>query len=508
MITITTNLNANSASRNPAKLLGSTDAYETVAGTAGVYGIEFATNPSVDDFFTINIAGLVLQFVGKATPDTSGYQWKVWNDNTTFLQMIADFEENYYLTKYFNITHSYGLGTVTFTEKIPGESSLLDEYTVNGNINITIGVAVHQAFATAYKNVIEFHKQADPTAVPADDLKATFEVVPDADEDFVFEDLSPCLKALVSSDPPQLGDAVQVVCSNMATWYNCKLWEEFGSPVLAYHMIRIGSANAYKRAFHGGVLQQLFEHTDHDYAAKYLTATYNRFLTYLPQDHYISEYQPIALYFFVKSGVTTLHHKVTIYYTDGTTSSATIATNSVTGDAIHRVWAGFRQNSLETVQPSKTPWKVKFWLESQTTRISEERTFLVRQSPVPGTNFLYFENPLGAWDPLWIEGYEILSADTISRNDKLLYPPSSHYKGDYINAPIERFRKLTARTGFLTKAGAQWLQQILSTEGILFYNQELDILEPLIIKSKDLPVWEEGRNLMVFELEFTFARTE
>ena len=86
--------------------------------------------------------------------------------------------------------------------------------------------------------------------------------------------------------------------------------------------------------------------------------------------------------------------------------------------------------------------------------------------------------------------------------------PTDYTQGQYANSHKEKFYNVNFRTGALTQPQAEWLQDILHSPHILYYNPTLQKLEPLTIETNELPVWDDMQNINTFDLEFSLARTE
>jgi hypothetical protein len=415
-------------SHNVIPVTVETDKYRTTLGTKQVLKVTFTDNTTAGKKITFGWAEFNMEMVFSASPNDTGLQLPLYDKTlaTGYDTMIAAFKTNYYLQRYYVITSAVTLVmgnyecVMTFTQREFGQVWSASTLTGDDPTKYTPAIFTAQVmpvYSANFRFLCDVYHQNSPSGAREYDKLIAELDASGTDENIGQFNLSEIFKNWreLAADFPI--DTTFQPCINVLKNYYLQLSESYGSTEMALNNITHPdpiAANTYLQVIKGGL--PFLKHPGNTWAADYIDATYNKFLTAhvsgkttvcKAQKHFLSWYQKTAL--------TDLNLKVTLYMDDGTsvTVTKTAFSGAVVARRIYQVGVGYDVLTLDASLTSGTgPMYYEVWVEDgSAVRQTEKFKFAVDTRYNEFNNFFYFHNQYGGIDCEWLSGETIISPE-------------------------------------------------------------------------------------------------
>lgn len=423
-----------------------TDKYRTTLGTKQVLKLVCTTNTTAGKKLTVGWKEFDMELVFATTPDDTGMQLPLYDKavSTGFDSLLAAFKTNYYLDRYYVIalvvTGSTGnyVGTFTFTQRTFGQSWAAATFTGDDPTKYapTIDVAqVMPVYGANFRFLCDLFYQSNPAAARS---YANIIAQIDAsgnDENIGKFNLSEIFKKWAVLKPNFPSDTTFQECPDVIKNYYLVFAESYGATEQAKNNITEPAtlgAGLYNQVILGGL--PYLEHPVSTFLADHIDATYNKFLTrHTSGKTVVNKAMPHWLSWYQKAAVTDLKVKVTLYMSDGTSTTVTktTTTGSFSGKKIYQVAVGYDQLSLDLdLTALLEPVKYEVWIEDgASTRLTEKFVFAVDLRYNQYNNYLFYHNSLGGIDTEWFTG-TVLKTPEISGNELVLATQNDYTDGN------------------------------------------------------------------------------
>jgi hypothetical protein len=356
------------------------DGWEEEAPETASFTIVLVQNPDPGMTFVLNLPDVALVFTYVSDPpDDSGLQVRVGADSTaTTAYLVAALESNWHVDQLFVVTEASG--TITLTAREPGavEASLVNTSPVTMAF-ATVDAGSDGTYADNYSANMQLWVER----VWGSDVYepvAAYSADPDPDE-LVRWNISSLLLPYLSWRWPNYGTTAMRVLTEHARRYYLTRWELHGTPPVAKKVSRSSTLVAWlagsRRAERGTIHEIWSLLTRTDIANPFLThrGRAGRQEVSAAQDHYIAWYRRVP-----KVSGQQLDLRATVTYSDASTSSATLITDT-NGSGwdqylVAQFPVGFERMGLDALEPTKVPVKYSVVVRSHTgTALSEAHTF-------------------------------------------------------------------------------------------------------------------------------------
>lgn len=462
-------------SKNPIWYRFLSGNYLTTAGAKAKVEITFDAH-SVGHFFHLTFNGKKYRFDCVTSPDGSGYQFRTFVASPAFNNMINDFKSHYELNKHFTITSSYissSNGKLILEAKQPG--TIWNPTFEDGSPpRITMSVVTagtDNVYNPNYKVFTDLHIQTDPTVAPVDNLIAQLDadahrdniVVALGANEYVFDiELQNIIHANLSAYIPVWNLAAVTKATNMLLSFWIRYGEIYGDDPKVLWNDYNGAANAYKQVIIGGLeLDETTFTVIPDY-------TGTKLLNRQPPTKVVSKACPEYLYKYVLAAHTDLQLRCTVYYTDGTTTTALVGTAVGTSLArnVYVFPAGWDTLNLGALQPAKTATKYTLHVSNNALAVlSDTQTYLLDYTDYEVTNRLLFLGACGAMETVYLTGS--LGTEIQSDSEPIVSAKTPWY--DRGTALLQHTNstqnvRLKFSSGFKSLAYITWLKELAQSD--------------------------------------------
>lgn len=387
---------------------------------AGVYEMTFTTKlTTLAATLTLSWNGNTVVFYVESTTTPSGYNLPQDIASTTlaqYVEFLAEvwFPAQYLLEKDFIIENIVG-NKVRFTAKQPGTELQLTYSTTipSGQATMATTTApIAWGFLDDYQVIMdveleETYGSGEFTRIGT--LSATPVLYDDAGTwkgDVKF-DIQELLDGALQTrhDPPTLTASVPTIADNTNLRYRVIYAERFNVVGTTVFVRRVQSGDSI--VLKGG-LQYLDVPAVPDLEHDFYTLTDKPFNTWQPIVKEVTAAEPHFLYFFTDhqlTGSNRFHLRAEVYYTDGTTDTATLMSTDV--QSIHETYyyrVSFNDEGLDALQPTKTPYKYTIYIDETGAAITTQVVTFWLVDETRNDRFFLFENSAQGWDTLRCNG--------------------------------------------------------------------------------------------------------
>lgn len=470
-----------SLSKNPAEFHLRSDAYVTQQPVAGVYDLTFLTKLTAGAFLTLTWNGNTVTFYVQVTTTPSGFNLPDDITSTTLGQYVAAlasvwFPANYLLHRDFIITDEIG-PLVRFTAREPGTElqlswstdipaleavmstnttavawSLQDEYGVIMDIEVeeNYGSGDYVRIGTLHETPVLY----DDAGTWKGDVKFN---VADVLDGFLQD----------KQDDPALNETIPTISDQTLLKWRAVYAERYLLAGLVPRIERrVQSSDKYVQK---GGLDYTDVATVGDVFTNHYQAANPPFNTWQPQGKKVTAEETHYLTWFtdhVLSGLERFQLKATVYYTDGTTDNATLMSTDVQNAyEKFRYRTGFNDESLDTLQPSKTPTKYDVWIEDTTATITSETFTFYLEDSTPQDRYFMFENSFGDWETIRTNGEHVATINVVSKEAARHLEAGYSAEDAVVQKRVAGFTdSFTVFTGFKSKAEITHLRELLKCE--------------------------------------------
>jgi hypothetical protein len=325
----------------------------------------------------------------------------------------------------------------------------------------------------------------------------------DSDNNAVFF-IDSILKAFLTSKIPTYAQTTISKCTTLYKKWKFRYAEAYGAIAIfqeviessVYWMMRAGLS--------------FIDYVANAYFGTWLPAN-KKFMTWCPNNKTISLTQHEYLNYLVfGASVTSLVLKGKCYYSDGTTQTATLLTQTgVVQKEIYLFPAGYTQLDIPgkfTIPGGKIVQKYDLWLIDQATNvISEVRTYIIEEFSFIEERGFIFENSFSAMDSLLCRGFSEDNFETEGiEAEKILadYWSLSSFdnQGNFYNTETSGSGTSKVRTGNqLTISEVRWLKELLLSNLVLELRGGKYI--PVKVKRGSFKLFEPEQDIYYLEFE-------
>lgn len=383
--------------------------YMTGTATAAVYTLDVVSNPADGDTFSITLGDAMVVFTWLTAGDSTGTTITIGADTTVSrTNLLAALEGNWQINQWFAITAG---SPITLTRREVGVAGAAFENTTPVAMSWAETNAGGDAtYATNYKAALQVWVEKvwdSGNYIPLPP------VVADPDEALrVRWNLRPLLGHMVQHTWPDYDEDRPIRCVDLQRRYYFHRYELMGDPPLPQKIL----GTPVRKVWAAGSRNIERNTIGHVFIWAQRTDVPTPWLTYrgragkhevsTAQQHYLSHYRAVP-----RVADQPMQLVATVYYSDGTNSSAVALTDSTITWAQGEVatWpTGFDTLSLGTWEPTKIPVRYTVQLVSNSTPRSEVHTFHI-VDPDANEQYLEYVNSLGVVESIrcigrWVRG--------------------------------------------------------------------------------------------------------
>jgi hypothetical protein len=284
--------------------------------------------------------------------------------------------------------------------------------------------------------------------------------------------------------------------------YRILYYEQYGNPVIPGSLEQSDSFYALI----GGVskLQEaIYNRQNSSFWAK---LTYNMyFLTWQPKTKNVSINQVEKLFFLAQSEMTHVSYRISFYFLDGTSqlSVAFTAIDLPPDKGVIELTVSPAIIKGSASNPDLIDY-YQVWLEYQSVRISEIRTYHIDYAPYENPRYFLFLNSLGGYDTLRTTGNQedTLEYSRISIN-KILAVNFTELDHEAAINSVSESMTYKANTGWRTREEISWLRDFFLSKQIFLIN--VNKLVPIIVTTTQARHRTDQEDL--FYLDFEYRRS-
>jgi len=229
------------------------------------------------------------------------------------------------------------------------------------------------------------------------------------------------------------------------------------------------------------------------------------FLTWHPNNKYVTTAQQEYLAYFTYDAITNLKRYFKIYYTDGTDETQHDSPGHTTvQNKMYLFPAGHDQMALDTYTPAKTILKYDIWLQNQVSAVvSDVRTYWIDRSYQPHERFFVFRNSIGGFDTLRTTG---TGATSLTHQQTIVQRTLDYrYKvidGQRVTQNITEQETKKVSSGFKTFAEADFYREMLLSPMVC--EDVRGRWTPVEIIRKTFKIYEDDDMLFYVEFEYNY----
>lgn len=465
--------------------LSSNDIYSS-NGSAAELELTFSAIPSNGDDLTLSwndgIDEVALGF--STAPNNTGEQIGItgasvadWLDNTC----IPALQQNYDLDKHY--TFSRSSNTLIITAKQVGTTYSLTVELNNTGATESNTAGVDPVFKSDFRilTILEYATMDAPSSIEV------HEKVLNVVDDTAYFDLNDPLYYLHGKTLPDWNaSAVKNTSANVLK-YRPRYCEMYESESFTS---KLQNGN-WRYALPGGRQRERFIDNPNfftqwfntqqavgtgDYISKFLTSRLNQ---------KISQAQPVLLNYLHTLNRSTFIVKATLFYTDGTNSTATLYTvNPATHYNLYSIPVGYDRVESH-ITSGKTLSKYNIHIEEGAGLLSNTAVFTIDTEPSPDEKYLLFQNSFGVHEVYRFRGvFEEFSKFKHDPANKVLKYPTSktNRKATALNNQYQDSYLLN--TGYLTADEIDFFREVANSPDVFI---GIDAWLPAMIKSAELP---------------------
>lgn len=509
-----------SLSKNPCEFHLRSTAWINVQPVAGVYKWTMVSKPlTIGGNLILSWNGNTVAFYVESTTTPTGYNLPDDITATTlaqYTQALAEtwFPAQYLLQRDFEITYDGTGPAVIFTAKEPGtELAITYSQTIPSGQGImtTATTPIAWDFKDDYAVIMdveveETYGSGEFTRVGT--LHATPTLYNDGGtwKGDVKIDVQELLDGFLQdrTDKPNFF-ATSTLAANTHLQWRVVYAERYTAANETVVVRRVQSDD--KQVLKGG-LKYLDVPALGDLETNHFGVTFKPWNTWQPDGKEVTQAEPHWLYFltpFQISGPDYYELNAVVYYTDGTTATATINTNAVQNQwETYFYRAGFIDEGLDLLNPTKTPYKYTLRLEETGgTMKSTVFTFYIVDS-TRQDRFFVFENSLQGWDTLRCNGD--FEAITGTSKTESAVPVEAGYLATDATVKVKSqgyADSFNIYSGFKKKNEIIYLRDFLNSENVF---EIVDgALVPVVVESgRTFPMEHDRTGDYGYGLQFTY----
>lgn len=494
-----------SLAHNPIELDLTTDNQFSVAGSKAVLVLDVAApiDEVVDHGFTIDWGDISIAFVSKAVPDDSGTQFlnTAANAPAQIANIVAVFNINYYITRDHVIT--YDASSITLTAKEKGTDysfSMLVPITLT---SLTVGsnTAGVDQVARSFFEILVQTLLSDGTLLGQDVL------TPDENGNAIF-DVSVYLRAQLegSSAFKWTEDTSTFLIDRSASniLFYLQYAEKFDGVIQGITSTVDDATYALNGGYDSMEKARMFD--EGSSFLEQINYTW-QFLTQQPAEKIINFDQPEKLFYLVwKDDTTSIKLKVKIYYTDGTDTTITKATQAVSQYQVWECVVSPDKMELDLVTPAKTIDYYEIWIDDQDDdRVSKIQKYTIDREYYEHQRYLIFRNSFGEFDITRFTGIKTDNLEHAREVDS--YNPGDGWDQRFKAENITEQQSFAINTGWmLNKETLDWLRDLLISPEV--YEIINNRLYPIIIQNTKTFKQRDKEDLFALAVEYIRAYTD
>ena len=474
-------------------ILAAANVFSVVGVNAEDSIIKGATATADGDTIDISFLDYEFTFTFKTTPDDSGFQLYA---NKTVIDTVAELQNNYYLTKYFDIT-VHATTNIKFTAKQTGagfqitfDVSNCAAYTIDAstpgidpvkNENFKVFVQLlassmnnedYSEIATAFLDTKSNNKAY---FYPGPILKDAFYPIPPPD--FAMNYISSWLTALLN--------------------YKINYAEFFGSDPTIHTLHSHKSITLVNGKLH------LDKWPTHDFIND--LATSKIFLTNknTTNDTWLNAHEYLFFMNYVENDYDfTAYFDIT--YDDGSTVQKAHSIDSLSAvyQNIYCIPVGITQLGLEEIDPNHTISSYKVYIEHDSTLISEVRTFYLVNTPHNSLQLL-FKNNYGCLDSLLCYNAKVQFKHDSVFIEKLLSYDYNIKDGNDSSMIKEQSITISTNTGYLSASEVYQMAELFENNAAFLVGKTSYIKVELI--SNSFTLIDRKNDLQNFEIKLRIS---
>ena len=510
-----------SLSKNPCEFHLRTDAWVNQQPVAGVYEFTMVAKPLViGTKLTLSWNGNTVEFFVEATGSTpNGYNIPQDIAATTLAQYteaLANtwFPMQYLLQRDFEIEYDAAGPLVRFTAKEPGTELELTHSTTIDPANATMATAtapIAWGYLDDYAIIMDVEVEetyASGNYTRVGTLHGTPTLYDDSGtwKGDVKLDVQEILDGFLQDriDPPNFLPTSTLADNTHLQWR--VVWAERYTAAGETVVVR-RSQSTNKQVLKGG-LKYLDVPAVDDLETNHFGVTNKPWNTWQPDGKEVTQEEQHWLYFLTPFQITGPDYyelNAVVFYSDGTTDTATINTNAVQAQwETYSYRAGFMDEGLHLLQPSKTPIKYTLRLEETGgTMRSAVFTFKLVDRTRQDRHFV-FENSMQGWDTLRCNG-DMESFASISKTQSAV-PVQAGYAASDATVKVKSQGygdSFAVFSGFKKKAEISYLRDFLNSENVF---EIVDgALVPIVVDAgKTFPMEHDKTGDYGYGLQFNY----
>jgi hypothetical protein len=460
-----------------------------------------------DDSIHLAWGSVALAFTCKPNPDNSGTQIPdatVVADLNDWVQLVAEYLlRNYYVNRDWSVTangqsilmvgkpSNIGLpdGSFTWNDDFSEPSILVQQGTAQSSRTFyKIGLQLQIKKGSAWDLIGEDILPVNSSGDAAFDIHTLF-------ADHIYpEFLWPEITSLNFMD----------LRPHSSIEYRIQYYEQYGSPITSGNITQSQSYFALS----GGVSKYQEAIYNRQGSSFWAKLTYNMyFLTWQPKDKKVSINQMEKLFFLCQTEMTRLSYRMDFYYLDGTSdlSVAFSAIDLPPDKGVVELTVSPNIIKESSSKPTQIDY-YKVWIEYQSIRISEIRTYHIDYAYAENPRYFLFLNSLGGYDTLRTTGdqEDTLEYDRISIS-KILPADFTEMNHESATGSINESMVYKANTGWRTREEISWLRDFFLSRQVFLLN--VNKLVPVVVTTTQARHRMDKEDLYFLEFEYRRSYT-
>ena len=506
-----------SLSKNPVEFHLRSSAYVNQQPVAGVWELAFTTKlTTIGAYHLFEFDGHTVQMFVESTTTPSGYNLPQDIAATTlnqYVEALADtwLPAQYLLEKHFTIEYVSGplirltakdaatvltVSTTTpgaqatwSTATTPIQLSTLDDYTVIMDIEVeeTYGSGEFTRIGTLHGSPVLYNDGGT--------LKGDFKL-----------DVAELLDGVLQNrtDAPSITASVPTIASNTNLQWRSIYSERYSVAGTVYHVRRV--ATDTKRVLKGG-LKYLDVPALPDLETDLYGVTAKPFNTWQPRTKHVTATEPHFLYFLTDhqlTGANRFHLRAEVYYTDGTTDTATLMSGDVQAQwETYYYRVSFNDEGLDALQPTKIPYKYTVYIDETLAAITTEVCTFWLDDITRQDRFFFYENSLQGWETLRCNG-DHSAVQTVAKTEAANTVQAGYSATDaVVKQKTQSYAdQFTVFTGFKTKAEAIHLREFMASEN--YYEVVNGALIPVVVDAGSFELEYDRTGEYSYGLKFRY----
>ena len=281
--------------------------------------------------------------------------------------------------------------------------------------------------------------------------------------------------------------------------YRIQYYEQYGSPIVPCVVTQ--SQSFY--ALVGGVSKSQEAIYNRQGSSFWLKLTYNMyFLTWQPKEKWVSINQVEKLFFFCQTEMTRLSYRMDFYFLDGTSDlSVPFSAIDLPPDkGVVELTVSPAIIKASASDPENIDY-FKVWIEYQSERISEIRTYHIDRTFQENQRYFLFRNSLGGFDTLRTTGdqEDTLDYDRVSIS-KILSADFTEMDHENATGFVSESMVYKANTGWRTREEISWLRDFFLSRQVFLIN--VNKLVPVVVTTTQARHRVDKEELYYLEFEY------